>query len=89
MAVRRSRGSPGPRHGGGPGTEHSGHPDRVPGAPRAGEQDAGGMDCVVAFDPSETVVNDLNFRTFTGKYVIHGHDLAHEDHAMLTGFAFE
>ena len=28
----------------------------------------------------------LNFRTFTGPYVAHCHNLAHEDHNMMFGF---
>jgi FtsP/CotA-like multicopper oxidase with cupredoxin domain len=30
-----------------------------------------------------------NFRTFTGKYVAHCHNLAHEDHAMMFGWILE
>lgn len=42
---------------------------------------------VVALGPGETVVIYRKFRTFTGKYVSHCHNLAHEDHAMM--FAWE
>jgi len=27
-----------------------------------------------------------NFRTFVGPYVVHCHNLAHEDHAMMFGW---
>lgn len=51
-----------------------------------GHQDDGCKDDVLAIDPSETVVVWRNFRTFTGKYVAHCHNLAHEDHAMMFGW---
>jgi FtsP/CotA-like multicopper oxidase with cupredoxin domain len=51
-----------------------------------GHQDDTGKDDVIALDPSETVVVVRNFRTFTGKYVAHCHNLAHEDHAMMFGW---
>ncbi len=38
---------------------------------------------VVALDPGEEVVFYRNFRTFTGNYVAHCHNLIHEDHAMM------
>lgn len=41
---------------------------------------------VVALEPSEEVVIYRNFRTFTGHYVAHCHNLAHEDHNMMFGF---
>lgn len=41
---------------------------------------------VVALGPSETVTFYRKFRTFTGKYVAHCHNLAHEDHAMMFGW---
>ena len=43
-------------------------------------------DDVVAMDPAESVMFYRNFRTFTGKYVAHCHNLAHEDHAMMFGW---
>jgi len=43
-------------------------------------------DDVVQLDPSESVIFYRNFRTFTGKYVAHCHNLAHEDHAMMFGW---
>ncbi len=51
-----------------------------------GHQDDSGKDDVIALDPSEQVVVVRNFRTFTGKYVAHCHNLAHEDHAMMFGW---
>jgi FtsP/CotA-like multicopper oxidase with cupredoxin domain len=41
---------------------------------------------VVALEPNEEVVIYRNFRTFTGPYVAHCHNLAHEDHNMMFGF---
>jgi FtsP/CotA-like multicopper oxidase with cupredoxin domain len=41
---------------------------------------------VVALEPSEEVVIYRNFRTFSGHYVAHCHNLAHEDHNMMFGF---
>jgi FtsP/CotA-like multicopper oxidase with cupredoxin domain len=51
-----------------------------------GHQDDSGKDDVIALDPSEKVVVVRNFRTFTGRYVAHCHNLAHEDHAMMFGW---
>ena len=45
-----------------------------------------GKEDVVNLDPSEEVVIYRNFRTFTGRYVAHCHNLAHEDHAMMYGW---
>jgi FtsP/CotA-like multicopper oxidase with cupredoxin domain len=42
---------------------------------------------VVALGPSESVTFFRRFRTFTGRYVSHCQNLAHEDHAMM--FAWE
>ncbi len=52
-----------------------------------GHQDDTGKDDVIALDDSEVVTMYRNFRTFTGKYVAHCHNLAHEDHAMMFGWA--
>jgi FtsP/CotA-like multicopper oxidase with cupredoxin domain len=41
---------------------------------------------VVALDPSEEVYISRRFRTFTGPYVAHCHNLAHEDHNMMFGW---
>jgi hypothetical protein len=47
--------------------------------------DTGKMD-VVSLDPSEEVAIYRSFRTFTGPYVGHCHNLAHEDHNMMFGW---
>jgi FtsP/CotA-like multicopper oxidase with cupredoxin domain len=52
----------------------------------AGHQDDTGKDDVIALDPAEDTFLFRNFRTFTGKYVAHCHNLAHEDHAMMFGW---
>jgi FtsP/CotA-like multicopper oxidase with cupredoxin domain len=54
-----------------------------------GHEDDTGKDDVLALDPSETIVVYRNFRTFTGRYVAHCHNLAHEDHAMMFGWVIE
>lgn len=41
---------------------------------------------LVALDPSESVIIYRGFRDFTGQYVGHCHNLAHEDHAMMFGW---
>ena len=41
---------------------------------------------VIALEPGEKVVIYRNFRTFSGPYVAHCHNLAHEDHNMMFGF---
>jgi FtsP/CotA-like multicopper oxidase with cupredoxin domain len=56
-------------------------------APDARHPDDTGKEDVVALDPSEDVVISRRFRTFTGTYVAHCHNLIHEDHAMM--FAWE
>jgi FtsP/CotA-like multicopper oxidase with cupredoxin domain len=45
-----------------------------------------GKEDVVALDPSEKTLVFRRFRDFTGKYVCHCHNLAHEDHAMMFGW---
>jgi FtsP/CotA-like multicopper oxidase with cupredoxin domain len=45
-----------------------------------------GKEDVIALDPSEEVVISRRFRTFTGPYVAHCHNLAHEDHNMMFGW---
>ena len=54
------------------------HPEDGP--PALGKED------VVALDPVESVTIYRNFRTFSGKYVAHCHNLAHEDHNMMFGW---
>jgi len=44
---------------------------------------------VIALEPGESVVIYRNFRSFTGQYVAHCHNLAHEDHAMMFGWNIE
>ena len=51
-----------------------------------GHADDAGKDDVIALDPAEEVALVRNFRTFTGNYVAHCHNLAHEDHAMMFGW---
>lgn len=41
---------------------------------------------LVSLDPSESVIIYRGFRDFTGQYVAHCHNLAHEDHAMMFGW---
>jgi FtsP/CotA-like multicopper oxidase with cupredoxin domain len=61
---------------------------------QGGEQDGlhaqdFGKDDVLELDASEEVRIYRNFRSFTGKYVAHCHNLAHEDHAMMFGWVLE
>jgi FtsP/CotA-like multicopper oxidase with cupredoxin domain len=51
-----------------------GHPDDV------------SREDLVALDPGEEVIVYRGFRDFTGPYVAHCHNLAHEDHAMMFGW---
>jgi FtsP/CotA-like multicopper oxidase with cupredoxin domain len=55
-------------------TPDPGHPDDV------------AREDLVALDPSESVIVYRGFRDFTGPYVAHCHNLAHEDHAMMFGW---
>jgi FtsP/CotA-like multicopper oxidase with cupredoxin domain len=45
-----------------------------------------GREDLVALDPGESVILYRGFRDFTGPYVAHCHNLAHEDHAMMFGW---
>jgi FtsP/CotA-like multicopper oxidase with cupredoxin domain len=45
-----------------------------------------GREDVTNLEPSESVTFYRNFRTFTGRYVAHCHNLAHEDHNMMFGW---
>jgi FtsP/CotA-like multicopper oxidase with cupredoxin domain len=56
-------------------------------APDALHPDDTGREDVAAMYPSEAVTFYRNFRTFRGKYVAHCHNLAHEDHNMMFGWA--
>jgi FtsP/CotA-like multicopper oxidase with cupredoxin domain len=41
---------------------------------------------VYVLGKNETLRVFIRFRDFTGKYVMHCHNLVHEDHAMMTRF---
>jgi FtsP/CotA-like multicopper oxidase with cupredoxin domain len=58
-------------------------------APDSAHPDDTGREDVVALGPGEEVVIYRKFRTFTGPYVGHCHNLAHEDHAMMFGWSIE
>jgi len=55
-------------------------------APDTRHPDDSGKEDVIALDPSEDTVIARRFRTFTGPYVAHCHNLAHEDHNMMFGW---
>jgi FtsP/CotA-like multicopper oxidase with cupredoxin domain len=57
--------------------------------PDAGHPDDGSREDLIALDPSESVIIYRQFRDFTGNYVAHCHNLAHEDHAMMFGWRIE
>ncbi len=57
--------------------------------PDAAHPDDRSREDVVALEGSESVTFYRNFRTFTGKYVVHCHNLAHEDHAMMFGWEIQ
>ena len=46
-----------------------------------------GREDVANLEPGESVTFYRNFRTFTGRYVAHCHNLAHEDHNMMFGWS--
>jgi FtsP/CotA-like multicopper oxidase with cupredoxin domain len=48
--------------------------------------DDNGKDDVLEMRAGEKIEIYKNFRSFTGKYVAHCHQLAHEDHAMMFGY---
>jgi FtsP/CotA-like multicopper oxidase with cupredoxin domain len=52
-----------------------------------GHPDDASREDTAALDPGESVIVYRGFRDFTGPYVGHCHNLAHEDHAMM--FAWE
>jgi FtsP/CotA-like multicopper oxidase with cupredoxin domain len=58
-------------------------------APDGRHPDDTGKEDVVALDPGEEVVIYRKFRSFTGKYVAHCHNLAHEDHNMMFGWEID
>jgi FtsP/CotA-like multicopper oxidase with cupredoxin domain len=51
-----------------------------------GHPDDASREDVVALDPGESTIIYRGFRDFTGPYVAHCHNLAHEDHAMMFGW---
>ena len=55
--------------------------------PDPGHPDDISREDLVALDPSESVIIYRGFRDFTGPYVAHCHNLAHEDHAMMFGWS--
>jgi len=55
-------------------------------APDGRHPDDTSKEDVIALDPSEDVYISRRFRTFTGPYVAHCHNLAHEDHNMMYGW---
>jgi FtsP/CotA-like multicopper oxidase with cupredoxin domain len=56
-------------------------------SPDALHPDDTGKEDVSALYPSEAVTFYRNFRTYYGRYVAHCHNLAHEDHNMMFGWA--
>ncbi|OGA37933.1 MAG: copper oxidase [Betaproteobacteria bacterium RIFCSPLOWO2_12_FULL_62_13] len=56
-------------------------------APDAAHPDDRSKEDVVALEPGERVLIYRKFRTFTGPYVAHCHNLAHEDHSMMFGWS--
>ena len=52
----------------------------LPGDPEKSRKD------VIALKPNEEVKVFFRFRDFTGKYVMHCHNVVHEDHAMMIRF---
>jgi FtsP/CotA-like multicopper oxidase with cupredoxin domain len=55
----------------------------LPNNPDPGHPDDISMEDLAATDPSESVLIYRGFRNFTGPYVVHCHNLMHEDHAMM------
>jgi FtsP/CotA-like multicopper oxidase with cupredoxin domain len=56
------------------------------GKPSGRHMDDAAKEDVIALDPSEETFISRRFRTFTGPYVAHCHNLAHEDHNMMFGW---
>jgi FtsP/CotA-like multicopper oxidase with cupredoxin domain len=52
----------------------------------ASHPDEASREDLVNLDPGEETIIFRGFRDFTGPYVVHCHNLAHEDHAMMFGF---
>jgi len=55
-------------------------------APAGEPDDEASKEDTIALDPGEEVIIFRGYRGFTGRYVAHCHNLAHEDHAMMFGF---
>jgi FtsP/CotA-like multicopper oxidase with cupredoxin domain len=60
-------------------------PTVAPG-PNSPDVDDFGKEDTISLGPNESVVVFRRFRTFTGPYVAHCHNLAHEDHTMMFGW---
>jgi len=58
-----------------------------PPGPDSPDIDDFGKEDTVALGPGDSVVFFRRFRTFTGPYVAHCHNLAHEDHNMMFGWS--
>ncbi len=54
-----------------------------------GHPDDAAKEDLINLDPSESVIIYRGFRDFVGPYVAHCHNLAHEDHAMMFGWAIQ
>jgi FtsP/CotA-like multicopper oxidase with cupredoxin domain len=52
-----------------------------------GHPDDASREDLANLDPGESVILYRGFRDFTGPYVAHCHNLAHEDHAMMFGWS--
>ena len=59
---------------------------RVDLLPEGAHPDDASREDLTALDPAESVIVYRGFRDFTGPYVGHCHNLAHEDHAMMFGW---
>jgi len=60
---------------------------KTPPGPDSPDVDDFGKEDTVALGPGDSVVLFRRFRTFTGPYVAHCHNLAHEDHNMMFGWS--
>ena len=61
-------------------------PPRPPAIADGAHIDDRSREDVVNLDPGDECVIYRKFRTFTGPYVAHCHNLAHEDHSMMFGW---
>ncbi|HET9596033.1 MAG TPA: multicopper oxidase domain-containing protein [Anaeromyxobacteraceae bacterium] len=69
------------------GTEQTAGIVNVPGSTGVTAEDPMGKFDLVMLAPSEQTKVYRGFRTFVGNYVAHCHNLAHEDHNMMFGWA--